>query len=48
MASHGNKDFTKTVVTAVSLHHTGPRKDTIARIIMDADARAREYEIMSV
>jgi hypothetical protein len=48
LASHGNEVFTKTVVTAVSLHHTDPKEDTIARIIMDADARAREYEIMSV
>jgi hypothetical protein len=48
LSPHGNKDFTKTVVTAVSLHHTGPTEDTIARIIMDADAHAREYEIMSV
>jgi hypothetical protein len=48
LASHGNDVFTKTVVTAVGLHHTGPNDDTIARIIMDADARAKEYEIMSV
>ena len=48
LASYGNEVFTKTVVTAVSLHHTDPKEDTIARIIMGADARAREYEIMSV
>ena len=47
LASHGNEVFTETVVAAVSLHHTGPKEDTIARIIMDADARAREYEITS-
>jgi len=47
LASHGNEVFTKTVVTAVSLHHTDPKEGTIARIIVDADARAREYEITS-
>ena len=47
LASHGNEVFTETVVAAVSLHHSGPGKETIARIIMDADARAREYEITS-
>ena len=47
LASHGNEVFTKTVADAVSLHHTDPKEDTIARIIMDADARAREYEITS-
>jgi hypothetical protein len=48
LASHRNEVFAKTVVTAVSLHHADPKEDTIARIIMGADARAREYEIMSV
>jgi hypothetical protein len=47
LASHGNEVFTETVVAAVNLHHTGPRKETIAKVIMDADARAREYEIMT-
>jgi hypothetical protein len=43
----GNEVFIKIVADAVSLHHTDPKNDTIARIIMDADARAREYEIIS-
>jgi HD domain len=47
LASYGNEAFKKSVVTAVKLHHTGAKEDTIARIIMDADARAREYEITS-
>ena len=47
LASHGNKVFTETVVAAVARHHANPKEDTIARIIMDADARAREYEIIS-
>jgi hypothetical protein len=48
LASHRNEVFAKTVADAVSLHHTDPKEDTIARIIMDADARARQYEIISV
>ncbi len=48
LTSYGNEVFKKTVATAVSLHHTYAKDDTVARIIMDADARAREYEIMSV
>ncbi len=47
LMSHGNEVFTKTVVTAVSFHHTDAKDDTVARIIMGADARAREYEITS-
>ena len=47
LASHGNEVFAETVVTAVARHHADPKEDTIARIIMDADARAREYEITS-
>lgn len=43
----GNEVFTKIVVEAVGLHHSGPRKETVAGIIMDADARARECEITS-
>jgi hypothetical protein len=43
----GNEVFTKIVAEAVSLHHTLSKDDTVARIIMDADARAREYEITS-
>jgi len=47
LASHGNKVFTETVVAAVSLHHTLSKDNTVAKIVMDADARAREYEITS-
>jgi hypothetical protein len=47
LSPFGNEVFTKIVVEAVGLHHTGPCEDTVARIIMDADARAREYEIIS-
>lgn len=47
LAFHGNKFFTKTVIAAVSRHHADPEEDTIAKIVMDADARAREYEIIS-
>jgi len=50
LVTHGNEAFKKSVVTAVGLHHTGVKEDiedTVARIIMDADARAREYEITS-
>ena len=47
LASHGNKVFTETVVAAVARHHADPKEDTIARIIMDADARARKCEITS-
>ena len=43
----GNEVFTKIIADAVSLHHTLSKDDTVARIIMDADARAREYEITS-
>jgi hypothetical protein len=43
----GNEVFMKIVADAVSLHHTDPKDGTIAKIIMDADARAREYEIIS-
>ena len=46
LASHGNEVFTETVVAAVSLHHTLSKDDTVAKVIMDADARARECEIM--
>jgi hypothetical protein len=42
-----NEVFTKIVTDAVSPHHTLSKDDTVARIIMDADARAREYEITS-
>ncbi|MGD0230951.1 MAG: HD domain-containing protein [Syntrophorhabdales bacterium] len=31
LSSHGNEVFTKTVVTAVSLHHTGPKDETVGR-----------------
>jgi hypothetical protein len=50
LASYGNEAFKKSVVTAVKLHHTGVKEDiedTVARIILNADARAREYEITS-
>jgi hypothetical protein len=50
LASYGNEAFKKSVVTAVKLHHTGVKEDiedTVARIILHADARAREYEITS-
>ena len=50
LASYGNEAFKKSVVTAVRLHHTGVKEDiedTVARIILNADARAREYEITS-
>ncbi len=47
LAFHGNKVFTKTVVAAVSRHHADPKEDTIAKIVMDADAKAREHEIIS-
>ena len=43
----GNEVFTKIVAEAVSLHHIGPKEDTVARIIMDADATARKHEITS-
>ncbi len=43
----GNEVFTKIVVEAVSLHYIGAVEDTVARVIMDADARAREHEITS-
>ncbi len=48
LASHGNKVFTETVVAAVSRHHTLSKDETVAKIVMDADARAREHEITSV
>lgn len=49
LASDGNEAFKKSVANAVRLHHVGTNSDnTVARIIMDADARARECEIMSV
>jgi CRISPR/Cas system-associated endonuclease Cas3-HD len=50
LASYGNEAFKKSAVTAVMLHHTGVKEDiedTVARIILHADARAREYEITS-
>lgn len=43
-----NEVFTTLVTKAIGSHHTGSGQDTVARIVMDADARAREYEITSV
>ncbi|WP_028895686.1 HD domain-containing protein [Syntrophorhabdus aromaticivorans] len=48
LASHGNDPFKKGVAGAIRRHHSGAdNEDTVSRIIMDADARAREYEITS-
>ncbi len=47
LVGHRNEEFTKSVVTAVQYHHANIETDTVARIILDADAKAREYEIMS-
>ncbi len=47
LASHGNDVFKKGVAIAIRRHHSGADNDTVSRIIMDADARAREYEITS-
>ncbi len=47
LRSQGNDVFKKSVVKAVRLHHTDVDNDTITRIILDADVRAREHEITS-
>jgi hypothetical protein len=48
LASHGNDAFKKSVARAVRLHHSGTDdNDTIIKITMEADVRAREYEITS-
>ncbi len=47
LSSLGNEVFAKIVTDAVNLHHTLSKDDTVARIIMDADARARQHEITS-
>jgi HD superfamily phosphohydrolase YqeK len=48
LASQRNDAFEESVVKAVRLHHSGADdSDTVAKIIMDADARARKYEITS-
>ncbi|OPY06282.1 MAG: HD domain protein [Syntrophorhabdaceae bacterium PtaU1.Bin034] len=47
LRSHGNEVFKKSLTKAVRLHHTGIDNDTNTRIILDADIRAREYEITS-
>lgn len=48
LASQGNEVFKESVAKAIRLHHSGTDDDdTIAKIIMEADIRAREYEITS-
>ena len=45
LVGHRNEEFTKSVVNAVQHHHANIDTDTVARIVLDADAKAREYEI---
>jgi hypothetical protein len=47
LVGHRNEEFTKSIVNAVQYHHANIQTDAVARIILDADAKAREYEIMS-
>jgi hypothetical protein len=47
LVAHRKEEFTKSVVNAVRYHHANIEIDTVARVILDADAKAREYEIMS-
>lgn len=48
LASHDNEVFKKNIARAVRVHHSGTDdNDTIVRVVMDADVRAREYEIIS-
>lgn len=48
LTSHGNEAFKESVTKAARLHHSGADdNDTIVRITMEADVRAREYEITS-
>ena len=47
LVGHRNEEFTKSVVNAVRYHHADIEIDTVARVILDADAKAREYEIMT-
>jgi hypothetical protein len=47
LVGHRNEEFTKSVVNAVRYHHANIEIDTVARVILAADAKAREYEIMS-
>jgi len=44
---HRNEAFTKSVVNAVRFHHANTEIDTVARVILDADAKARECEIIA-
>ena len=47
LVGHPNKEFTKSVVTAVQYHHANIETDTVARVILEADAKAREHEIIA-
>ncbi len=47
LVGHRNEEFTKSVVNAVQYHHAAIETDIVARIILDADAKAREYEIIT-
>jgi hypothetical protein len=47
LVGHRNGEFTKSVVNAVRYHHANIEIDTVARVILDADAKAREHEIIA-
>ncbi len=47
LVGHRNEEFTKSVVNAVRYHHANIEIDTVARVILDADAKAREHEIIA-
>jgi HD domain len=47
LVGHRNEEFTKSVLNAVRYHHANIEIDTVARIILDAEAKARESEIIA-
>ncbi len=47
LVGHRNDEFTKSVVNAVRYHHADIQIDTVARVILDADAKARECGIIA-
>ncbi|MGD0237203.1 MAG: HD domain-containing protein, partial [Syntrophorhabdales bacterium] len=47
LVGHRNEEFTKSVVKAVQYHHANIETDTVARVILNADAKAREHEIIA-
>ncbi|MGD0236662.1 MAG: HD domain-containing protein [Syntrophorhabdales bacterium] len=47
LVGHRNEEFTKSVINAIRYHHANIEIDTVARVILAAEAKAREHEIMA-